>query len=237
MNKKELWGEAVVEHPSRANASESTMVQTDIYSSFFCLAVIFFLLIAKKHIHRSLVTIIRCCFRFSQTIKVQDNISLGQGRIILFIFSLFYISMLSFYFIQTYRIDLFDAYHWFLVPIFFFVYTLLYVLRWFVFGFVGWVIKRQSEFSFLACGLRDYLILVATFTVPLTFLTLLSWPSALKLLMTLCSMAIIVSYLLFLFRTLRYFIYVRFSVFFWILYLCSLEIAPIAFLYSALITI
>jgi len=237
MNKKELWGDAVIEHPSRVDAPENTVMQTDIYSSFFCLAVIVVLLIARKYIYHSLIPIIRCCFRFSQTIKAEDNISLGQGRIILFIFSLLNISMLSFYYIQTYRTDLFDAYNWFLVLIFFLAYTLLYALRWLVFGFVGWVIKRQSEFSFLARGLRDYLILVAVFTLPFTFVTLLSWPSAMKLLITLCSTAIIISYLLFLIRTLRYFIYVRFSVFFWILYLCTLEIAPIAFLYSALITI
>ncbi|MCL2727771.1 MAG: DUF4271 domain-containing protein [Bacteroidales bacterium] len=237
MNKKGLWGEAVIEHPSKANASERTVGQTDIYTSFFCLAVIIFLLVARKYIYRSLMPIIRCCFRFSHTLRVEDNISLGQGRIILFIFSLFHFSMLSFYVIQEYRTDLFDEYGWFLVPFFFLAYTLFYALRWIVFGFVGWVIKRYGEFAFIARGLGDYLIFAATFTIPLTFITLLSWPSAMNLLFTWCALVLIIGYLLFLYRTLRYFIYVRFSIFFWILYLCTLEIAPIAFLYSALITI
>ena len=135
------------------------------------------------------------------------------------------------------NVDLFEAYGWFLAPFFLLAYTLFYGLRWIVFGFVGWVIKRYDELTFIAQGLRDYLIFAATFTLPLTFITLLSWPSAMNLLFTWCAIVLIIGYLLFLFRTFRYFLYVRFSVFFWILYLCTLEIAPIAFLYSALNTI
>lgn len=237
MNKKELWGKEVIEHPVRAKASESTSSQTDIYSSFFCLVIIIFLLFARKQISRSLMSIVRCCFRFSQTIRAEDNISLGQGRIILFSFSLFYFSVLSFYAIQTYRIDLYETYGWLLVPFLFVAFVLFYQLRWGLFMLVGWVIKQPEEFTFLAKGLRDYLILSATCTLPLSFVTLLPWSQGTKFLIFWCAIAIIISYLLFLFRTIKYFIYVRFSVFFWFLYLCSLEIAPIAFLYSALLTI
>jgi len=237
MDKTQLWGEAVVTHPSGVHASLFAAEQSDFNSSLFCLLFILFLLLTFNSIRRSLFPIIRCCFYFSQTLKTQNNLSLEQGRITLFIFSLFHFSIVAFFFVQTFRVDLYHTYGWLLVPAFFMIYTLIYLSRWVVFLFVGWVIRRTDDFKFIVNGSRDFFILAALFTLPLALFSLFSWSSEMMPLAIWGISALVVCYLLFLFRTLRYFIHVRFSVFFWILYLCSLEIAPLALLYSALLTI
>jgi len=237
MNKTQLWGEAVVEHPSGADASMYTYIQSDFHSSIYTLLFILLFLLVYKSVCRSIMPVIHCCFRFSQTIKTQDNFSLEQGRTTLFVFSLFHFSMVAFFFVYTFRVDLFQKFGWFLLPLFFLLYTIFYLFRWTIFTFVGWVIRRPIEMNFISKELRHYVILSAMATLPLSLATLLSWSSSVNYLSIWCISALALSYLLFVFRTLQYFIYVRFSVFFWILYLCSLEIAPLALLYSVLITI
>jgi len=237
MDKAQIWGEAVIEHPSGTNASLFAANQSDVCTSVYSLLFILFFLLTFKHIRHSLVTIVHCCFRFSQSMKTQDNLSLEQGRIVLFIFSLFHFSMAAFFFVYVFRVDLYHIYHWFLVPLFFLIFSLIYLSRWVVLVFIGWVIKYPKELTFIAKGSRDYLILATIFTLPFSLFTLFSWSSAVTSLTIWCFFVIALCYLLFLFRTLQHFLYARFSVFFWILYLCSLEIAPLALLYSVLITI
>jgi hypothetical protein len=234
MNKTQLWGEAVVEHPSGIDASACTLHQNDFYSSLVCLLFVVFLLLTYKYIRRSLLPILRCCFSFSQTIKTEDNLSIEQGRIGLFLFSLFHFSVVAYFFAQIYGVNTRGLP---LIPLFFLIYTLIYVSRWAVFVFTGWVIRHPNELKFIARGSRDYLILATILTLPLPLFSLFSWSSLFLPLAIWCVSALVICYFLFLYRTLRYFLYVRFSIFFWILYLCSLEIAPLALLYSVLLPI
>jgi len=237
MDKTQLWGDEVIEHPSGMDASIRTFANTNTYSSIYTLFFIVFLLLSFKHIYRSLASVFRCCFRFSHALKVEDNLSLEQGRWVLFILSLMHFSMVIYYFVSVLRVDVYHRFASILVPLCVLFFLLIYFLRRAVFAFIGWVIRSPRELTFLAQGLRDYLILAAVFTFPLSFCTLFPLSSVIYLLVIWCVAALAVCYLLFLYRTLTYFFWVRFSVFFWILYLCGLEIAPLALLYSALTTI
>ena len=237
MDKTQLWGEAVVEHPSGINASQFATIQSDIYSSIYCLLFIVFLLFSFKYIRHSIVPIVRCCFRFSLAIKSNENLSLEQGRLILFIFSLFHFSMVTFFFVQVCQADIYHTFGWLIIPFFFLAFLFIYLIRSGILFFIGWVVQSQNELTFLAKSLRDFTILAAMVTLPLSLFSLFSWSSFINPLITWCASALMLCYLLFLFRTLQYFIFVRFSIFFWILYLCSLEIAPLALLYSVFLTL
>jgi len=234
--KRQLWGDAVVEHPSGVNASVYTAIQSDLYSSAYFLSFLVFFFLAYKYISRSIGPVLGCCFRFSQTVKNHDNLSLEQGRMILFLFSLFHFSMVGFFFIQTFEVDLFRITNWGIIPLLFLAFTLYYGFKYAALASIGWVIKHSNELTIIAKGFRDYTILAAVLTFPLYFATLFFWTSAVNLLSIWCISALLLCYLLFLFRTLQYFIRLRFSVFFYILYLCSLEIAPLALLYSVFLT-
>jgi hypothetical protein len=237
MDKTQLWGDAVIEHPLGVDAFLYANIGNELFLSVSTLTFIVFLLLIYKYLHRSILPIINCCFRFSQTIKTQDNLSLEQGRLVLFIFSLFHISIGTFYLVYLYRTDLFVLYGWLLIPFFLLFLILFYCVRWMVFIFIGWVIRRQNELKFIAKGSRDFFILAALLTLPLSLSALFTMSSMVNILIIWCISAFILSYLLFLYRTLHYFIYVRFSVFFWFLYLCSFEIAPLVLLYSVFLTI
>ena len=237
MSKRQLWGEAVIEYPSGDNAILFTTHQSDIYSSIYSLIFIIFFILSFKYIRRSLIPIIHCCFRFSHTIKTQDNILLEHDRSALFVFSLFHFSMVAFFFLQVYMADFYHTYGSIIVPLLFLAFILFYGVKWALFLFIGWVVRHSGALAFLAKGSRDFIILSAIFTLPFPLFCLFSFSSEMTLLIIWCITIVVISYLLYLFRTLLHFIYARFSVFFWILYLCTLEIAPLALLYSVLKTI
>lgn len=237
MDKKQLWGDAVVEHPSGVSASVYANIQSDIYTSIYCLTFILFVLLAYKYVSRTIGTILSCCFRFSQTIKTQDNLSLEQGRIVLSIFSLFHISMIAFFFIKTFEAKLYHQLGWVIIPLLCLSLLLFYGAKYAALSFIGWVIRHSNELKIILKGVRDFFVLATVATFPLYFVTLFSWSSAIYVLTIWCVSVLTICYLLFLFRTLQYFIHFRFSIFFWILYLCALEIAPLALVYSVLITI
>ena len=237
MDKTELWGEAVIEYPSGINASVYRAQQADSCASVYALLFLIILLLSHKQIRRALSTVVLCCFRFLYALKIEENLSLEQGRNTLFGLSLFHFSMVTFHFVKASRAELFGRFEWLSIPLFFLLYLLFYLLRRAVFAFIGWIIRAPNELKFMAKGLRDFVIFAAVATFPLSFVHLFSWSSVVMPMAIWCVSALTVSFLLFVFRTFRYFIYVRFSVFFWILYLCTLEIAPLALLYRALITI
>ena len=237
MNKQQLWGDAVIEHPSGINASVYRKKHSDIYSSIFFLTFLVSILLVHKYIHRSIFPVLRSCFRFSQTLSTQDNLALEQGRIILFVLSLFHFSMVAFFFVQTYEVKQLFQFGWAIIPSFCLILLLFFGCRYAVFAFVGWVIQYSSDLKIIAKWLRDFFILAAFVTFPIYFSILFFWPTAVHFLTLWCIVSFLISYLFFLFRTLRYFIHLRFSFFFWILYLCSLEIAPLALLYSVIKTI
>ena len=237
MDRGQLWGNAVIEHPLGVNASIYESIHSDVFASVYCLTFIFFFLLWYKYISRSIVPIIHCCFRFSQTVKAHDNISLEQGRFVLLVFSIFHFAMVAFFFVQTYEIGMFQPLGWLFIPLFYLILILFYGAKYALFAFIGWVIRQQNELTIIAKGFRDFFILASITTFPLYFVTLFSWPSIVPFLSIWCITALLLSYILFLYRTFQYFLHFRFSVFFYILYLCILEIAPLTLLYSVFITI
>ncbi|MDR2586391.1 MAG: DUF4271 domain-containing protein [Prevotellaceae bacterium] len=237
MDKTQLWGETVIEHPSGVNASVGEIIQVNPHSAFFALMLIVVLLLIHTQIRRSLSSAVECCFRFLNTLKVEDNLSLEQGRVVLFVVSLFHFSVVSYHFSYLFHVELVDYLRWMFVPVLFLFLILLWLLRRALFAALGWVIRSPRELAFLAKGLRDYFILAAILTLPLSFFTLFSWPSAHIPMVIWGILALSGCWLLYLFRTLQYFLYVRFSVFFWFLYLCTLEVAPLALFFRILRTL
>ncbi|MCL1973527.1 MAG: DUF4271 domain-containing protein [Bacteroidetes bacterium] len=231
MDKTQLWGSEVIEHPSGTNASIYTIHQGDAYSGIYSLLLLMILLVAFKFIRQSMVMIMRCCFRFTQAWKTQEDVSLGTSRVILFIISLLHFSILSFLFLQAYRSDLVAHLGWLMIPIVGVVFYLLYLCKWGLLALTGWLVKHTNELRFLAQSPRDYIILAAILSLPLSLLPLFSMIPNTDFLLGWCAIVLIFCFLLFTLRSFRFFLQLRFSLFFWILYLCCLEIAPLALLY------
>lgn len=229
MDKQHIWGDAVIQHPSGINASSYYLFHSDIYTTIHFLSLFILVLVSYSLIKRSLVPIVRECFVFSQTVKNESNFSLEQGRNILFIYSLLHFSMVAFFFVKKYD--------WRFIPLFFITLILYYGLKYAIFTFIGWVVNHSNELKIIAKSFRDYLFLSALVSFPIYFATLFFWPSLFSVLVMWSVSSILLCYFLFLYRTLQYFLHYRFSVFFFILYLCSFEVAPFALLYSLLLTV
>jgi len=121
--------------------------------------------------------------------------------------------------------------HAFIVPLLFLVLLALFYLKIFFHLLVGWVIGQPESMRFLVFSQRDFLILAAILSLPLSLASLFELSPIPQPLIIWLLFALFSSFLLFLFHSLRYFLYRRFSLFFWFLYLCSFELAPIALLY------
>ena len=227
----QLWGSEVIEHPSGTIASIYTIYQGDAYSGLYSLLLIIILLVAFKFIRRSIVVIVRGCFRFTQAWKAQEDVSLETSRVILFIISLLHFSILGFFFLQVYRPDLLPNPGWWIIPLLGLTFYLLCLCKWGLLALIGWLVKQPYALRFLARSPRDFIILAAILSLPLSLLPLFSMISNADYLLGWNLIVLIFCFLLFVLHTLRFFLQLRFSLFFWILYLCSLEIAPLALLY------
>jgi len=231
MDKTQLWGSEVIEHQSGTVASMYTIDQGGAYSGIYSLVFLIILLVSFKFIRQSIAVMLTCCFRFSRAWKTQEDVSLETGRVILFLVSLLHFSILSFFFLQIYRPDLLESLGWLIIPILGLAFYLFYLCKWSLLVAVGWLVRQPNELRFLAQSPRDFVILAAILSLPLSLFNLFSLVSNTDYLFFWCVIVLIFCFFLFITHTLRLFIYFRFSVFFWILYLCSLEIAPLALLY------
>ncbi|MCL2738076.1 MAG: DUF4271 domain-containing protein [Bacteroidales bacterium] len=231
MDKTQLWGSEVIEHPSGTTASMYTTNHGDAYSGVYSLTFLIILLVVFKFIKRSMAVILSCCFRFSQAWKSREDVSLETSRVILFLVSLLHFSILGFFFIRIYRPELLENLGWLMIPALGVAFYLLYICKWGLLVYVGWLIRLPNELRFLAQSPRDFVILAAILSLPLSLLNLFPIIPNADYLLIWCVAALSISFLLFIVRSFYFFLHLRFSVFFWILYLCSLEIAPLALLY------
>jgi len=231
MEKTQLWGTAVVEHASKTPASIHPLDQGDAYSGVYSLLFLLILLGMFAYIKKFVPVIVGCCFRFSRIIYTKEDLSLEVGRSLLFLVSLLHFSVVSFFFIQVYRPDLFETFGWLIIPALMAAFLLFYLFKWSLLLLIGWLIGRPEEFRFLAKSPRDFTILAAIITLPLSLFPLFPVAPSAEYLLMACGGVLVFCAFLFVIRTFRYFLYVRFSIFAWILYLCTLEMAPLALLY------
>jgi hypothetical protein len=206
--------------------SESAL-HSGIYTLFFILAI----LTSFKYIHRTFFPILSTCFQFSKSLKIQEDLSVRLGKIILFTLSLFHFALMGALLFEdtdiVIRLDLGP----FLVPLLFLLFMALFFLKVFLQLLVGWITGQTEALRFLAFSQREFFTLAAVLSLPLSLASLFELkPLPLSLIIWLF-LALALAFLFFQIHSFRYFLYARFSLFFWFLYLCSLEIIPIALLY------
>lgn len=103
-------------------------------------------------------------------------------------------------------------------------------LRFLAIKFIGWVIEQPSFTSCLERTGRDYVIMAGFAFVPFLLAFSLVGRIAGNALFIIALVLIAYSCLSYAVRSLRIFLSAGFSVFFWILYLCTLELIPLGVL-------
>ena len=226
-----IWGPEAVACEPFQNSFIGPSSEGALHSGMYALLLILAILLSFKYIQRSFLPILSTCFQFSKSIKIQEDLSVRLGKIILFTLSLFHFALIGAHFLEDWDIIVRLDVGPFLIPLLFLLFIALFFLKVLLLLLIGWITGHSEAMRFLAFSHREFLILAAVLSLPLSLagfpelnpvpLTLIIW-----LIFALSS-----AFLLFQFHSLRYFIYARFSLFFWFLYLCSLEIIPIALLY------
>ncbi len=121
--------------------------------------------------------------------------------------------------------------------VYFGVFLGFYLVKCFLLRLIGWTIDSQAFTHLLGRTGLDYCILGGLAFLPL-YILFSFLPSGNDHLFHLYLIGIIcIGYFLYLLRTARIFISAHFSLYFWILYLCTLEIVPIGVLFHFVVQI
>ena len=227
----QIWGQDATACEPLQQALSIFASKGDPYSGIYSLLFITFILLAYKHIHRCIPPILAGCIQFSKAVKTQEDLSINLGRNLLFLLSLLHFALIGAPFTDEHALIIQFGLKPFTVPLLFLALLVLFFINVFFHLLIGWVIGQTEPMKSLVFIQRDFTILAAILSLPLSLASLFELtpiPPALGIWLL---FALASALLLFLFHSLRYFLYRHFSLFFWFLYLCSFEIAPLALLY------
>ncbi|MCF0178061.1 MAG: DUF4271 domain-containing protein, partial [Bacteroidales bacterium] len=109
------------------------------------------------------------------------------------------------------------------------------VLKWIFAGLAAWLQKGGELRSVVVVAERLFFILFVTLLIPIAFITKINEGVTLHFFMIYSLVVFAACYLLFLFREREFFLEYRTSFFYWILYLCTLELLPTGVFLSIII--
>ena len=227
----QIWGQDATAYAPPPQTLSALASEGALHSGIYCLLFILFILIAFNHIRHCVLPVLYGCIQFSKAIKIQEDLSVNLGKTLLFALSLFHFALIAAPFIEEQPFVIRYDLSVFVVPLVFIALLSLFFLKVFFHLLVGWLIGQSEPMKFLVFSQRDFLVSAAILSLPLSLTTLFELTPIPQPLIIWLLFVLTAAFLLFLFHSLRYFIYRRFSLFFWFLYLCAFEIAPIALLY------
>lgn len=105
-----------------------------------------------------------------------------------------------------------------------------FIMKTVLLKIIGWTIDAPSFMYFLGKTGQDYFILTGLAVIGLYAIINLFGDKARDMILIAVVITAITGYLLYAIRCIRIFISARYSLFFWILYLCALELMPFAVL-------
>ncbi|HPV87677.1 MAG TPA: DUF4271 domain-containing protein [Bacteroidales bacterium] len=169
------------------------------------------------------------CFRYNISIENEDQENIRFSRLVLCFFTM---TVISFFFASHDRL---------LSPLPFnltgmskplvFLSVLGVLCAWILFKIIllkiiGWTIDSPAFMNFLGRTGRDYCILTGFAFIPfLVLFHILGDPSGAAILVV-AAVLTVSGYLLYVLRCIRIFLSAGYSLFFWILYLCTFEVIP-----------
>lgn len=226
-----LWGSHTLAVPDRRGESTFTAeANENIFSSSFIL--LFFILIAIffRDIQATTYFLIQNIFKFKSQIALEEKLSSVTQRNRTFLISIVFLALfftLTFGDYFTKKTGLREYY----VPLILIAVVLTYwIFKSVVLRFTGWLTNDKQTFSLVAKIGYNHLIMASFLTLPVVIIPFFTTTEYEPFLFKYLLYSYLAVYLIYLARVYQTIIHSHFSHVFYILYLCSVEILPMALL-------
>jgi len=225
-----LWGSQTLSTTLSDNikpTKEENNTNGYIISGFVLLFLILSLLFFRE-ILATVPNVIKNAFNFRAQKALEKKLSsVNQRNITTLIgalsLTLFIVLAFGNYFNESTGIE-----NYMLIPASFGVIVGYWIFKSLMLKFTGWISKIKAPFKLIGKIGYNHLILAATFTIPIIIMPIFIAEFNELLLLKLLVICYLLLFILYLVRVYQIIISYHFSHFFYILYLCTVEILPIA---------
>ncbi|MFA6769775.1 MAG: DUF4271 domain-containing protein [Bacteroidales bacterium] len=206
-----------------------------IISGFILLFLVLLLLFFREVI-ATVPNIIKNCFNFRAQRVIEEKLAFVNTRniatlIAALFLTLFIVLTFGSYFKASTGIE-----EYMLIPASFGIMTSYWIFKSLLLKFAGWVSKVKYPFWLIGKFGYNHLILASIFTIPVIIVPIFISSFNEALLIKLLIISYLAIFILYSIRVYQIIISYHFSLFFYILYICTVEILPIALLTNFLLS-
>ncbi len=232
-----LWGGSTLNITTPSRGSVPTARDSGDYFipglilGFFILITLF-----SRELFNTLPTILKSIFSFKNHIRAEDKLSFSYQRNITALLSAIFFPVFITIALGDYiGLEAGIPDHYILIGLSSFM-TGYWFFRTITLSFLGWVTKIKQPFKYIGKIGYNHLIISMIFAIPALVFHIL-WPDIKEIfLVKILSYSIIATFIMYQVRIYQTIISYRFSHFFYILYLCGVEILPLALLTNFLLS-
>ncbi len=210
---------------------DSNFANSGIILGFFILFILF-----SREVIIIFPTILKSIFSYKNHIRLEQKLSDSNQRNIAAIISALFYPVFAILLLGDF-IEENTGMAWYII----FGAILGFIIAYWIFKatilrFIGWVTKVKQPFTLIGKMGYNHLIISFIFSIPAVFVSLFFSEMKEIIFISILIFSVLFSYLLYLVRTYQAIISYRFSQFFYILYLCIVEILPFALLTNFLLS-
>jgi len=215
--------------PDNNNSGDNIL--SSVTLAFFILLVLF-----SKEVINIFPIIFKSLFKLKNHYKLEDKLALSRQRDLVSIVAAFYFPVLITIINSQYIVDKYD-----LLPIKYFLFFLLFIFAfWFIrktlYNILSWVTKDKVTFKLIEKIGYNHLIISVFFSLPPILIRFI-WPqisdiTTINILLFSCLFV----YCFYIFRGYQIIMSHRYSHFFYILYLCGIELLPLSIIANLILS-
>lgn len=239
MSVNSLWSASTefytIDNPSETPGNEFS--QNDIIISGLFLAFFVLLIISSKEILNVYPAVIKSFFKLKNHIKLEERLAISNQRdIVAGVVLLYYPILITLTFgdLIHKRYNITPELYLGIVLI---ALICLWLVRKGLFNLLSWLMREKNAFRFIEKISYNYLISSVIVTFPAAMIGFF-WPEISEgTIVNILLYCVLFVYFIYLTKTWQIIISRRFSLFFYILYLCTLEFLPIALIVNLILSI
>ena len=231
-----LWGSSTLSKTKPPKGSIPVTNSSEFFVSGVILAFFILLIIFSREILITIPNIFKTIFSFKNHQRLEQKLSISNQRNITATLSALYFPVILTLVLGEF-IDNSVGIPGYLI---FAGITALFLAYWIfktiTLRFLGWVTKFNQPFNLIGKMGYNHLIISVIFSFPALIISLFFPDIKEIILISLLTVCVLFLYLIYLIRTYQAIISYRFSHFFYILYLCIIELLPLALLTNFLLS-
>ncbi len=231
-----IWNSSTVVTSSPALVKKESDIENNVVSGVvfvYFIIVIFFL----RQIISVTAPLFSTFLRHSNNSKLEEKTGLSYKRNIFFFLSALFLTISI---VATVGGELKEIYEIFIPYFFLIIFGILisvWLLRKLIFRLTSWLTQDKHTFSEIERISYNYFILGTSFSFIMIIYKLTTGYMTLEYMLNTLSIVFLATYIMYIFRTFEVIRSHRFSIVFYILYLCTVEILPLSILTNLILAL